>query len=58
MCFLSHYIALNQVYCNFICLQKVNLTKLGTPTLWRYWKHFNLVSSLAAPFALNQLALF
>lgn len=23
---------------------KVNLTKLGTPTLWRYWKHFNLVS--------------
>uniref|UniRef100_A0A0A9E2J6 Histone deacetylase complex subunit SAP30 Sin3 binding domain-containing protein n=1 Tax=Arundo donax TaxID=35708 RepID=A0A0A9E2J6_ARUDO len=23
---------------------RVNLTKLGTPTLWRYWKHFNLVS--------------
>ncbi|KAF8765962.1 hypothetical protein HU200_008000 [Digitaria exilis] len=23
---------------------KVNLRKLGTPTLWRYWKHFNLVS--------------
>uniref|UniRef100_A0A0E0KMP7 Histone deacetylase complex subunit SAP30 Sin3 binding domain-containing protein n=1 Tax=Oryza punctata TaxID=4537 RepID=A0A0E0KMP7_ORYPU len=22
---------------------RVNLTKLGTPTLWRYWKHFNLV---------------
>ncbi|VAH24120.1 unnamed protein product [Triticum turgidum subsp. durum] len=21
---------------------RVNLTKLGTPTLWRYWKHFNL----------------
>ncbi|BAS81657.1 Os02g0823200 [Oryza sativa Japonica Group] len=25
---------------------RVNLTRLGTPTLWRYWKHFNLVSSL------------
>ncbi|XP_062186101.1 uncharacterized protein LOC133889668 isoform X2 [Phragmites australis] len=23
---------------------RVNLTKLGTPTLSRYWKHFNLVS--------------
>ncbi|KAF2947715.1 uncharacterized protein [Oryza sativa Japonica Group] len=23
---------------------RVNLTRLGTPTLWRYWKHFNLVS--------------
>lgn len=23
---------------------RVNLAKLGTATLWRYWKHFNLVS--------------
>ncbi|KAJ4800603.1 histone deacetylase complex subunit [Rhynchospora pubera] len=23
---------------------RVNLAKLGTPTLWRYWNHFNLVS--------------
>ncbi|GJN12081.1 hypothetical protein PR202_ga30326 [Eleusine coracana subsp. coracana] len=23
---------------------RVNLTKLETPTLWKYWKHFNLVS--------------
>ncbi|KAG0457477.1 hypothetical protein HPP92_022634 [Vanilla planifolia] len=23
---------------------KVNLAKLGTATLWRYWKHFNLVA--------------
>jgi hypothetical protein len=27
-------------------LQRVNLTKLGTPTLQKYWEHFNLVSSL------------
>jgi hypothetical protein len=26
--------------------QRVNLTKLGTPALQKYWKHFNLVSSL------------
>ncbi|XP_072983530.1 uncharacterized protein [Typha latifolia] len=23
---------------------RANLTKLGTATLWRYWRHFNLVS--------------
>ncbi|KAG1362539.1 hypothetical protein COCNU_10G007580 [Cocos nucifera] len=23
---------------------RVNLAKLGTATLWRYWRHFNLVS--------------
>ncbi|KAM3393747.1 hypothetical protein ACQJBY_014466 [Aegilops geniculata] len=28
---------------------RVNLTKLGTPTLWRYWKHFNLVSMNPSP---------
>uniref|UniRef100_A0A452XBE6 Histone deacetylase complex subunit SAP30 Sin3 binding domain-containing protein n=1 Tax=Aegilops tauschii subsp. strangulata TaxID=200361 RepID=A0A452XBE6_AEGTS len=28
---------------------RVNLTKLGTPTLWRYWKHFNLVSMNPTP---------
>ncbi|KAH0463563.1 hypothetical protein IEQ34_008145 [Dendrobium chrysotoxum] len=30
--------------CSKIILQRVNLAKLGTATLWRYWKHFNLVS--------------
>lgn len=25
--------------------EKVNLAKLGTAALWRYWKHFNLVCS-------------
>ncbi|KAG6523775.1 hypothetical protein ZIOFF_013661 [Zingiber officinale] len=34
----------------FLCLhcvdyeQRVNLAKLGTATLWRYWRHFNLVN--------------
>ncbi|XP_042470576.1 uncharacterized protein LOC122052902 isoform X1 [Zingiber officinale] len=23
---------------------RLNLAKLGTPTLWRYWRHFNLVN--------------
>ncbi|RWW72859.1 hypothetical protein BHE74_00019304 [Ensete ventricosum] len=23
--------------------QRLNLAKLGTPALWRYWRHFNLV---------------
>ncbi|CAM0879780.1 unnamed protein product [Alopecurus aequalis] len=28
---------------------RVNLTKLGAPTLWRYWNHFNLVSTNPSP---------
>ncbi|CAD5164057.1 unnamed protein product [Musa acuminata subsp. malaccensis] len=26
--------------------QRLNLAKLGTPALWRYWRHFNLVCFL------------
>ncbi|URE04825.1 hypothetical protein MUK42_19998 [Musa troglodytarum] len=29
--------------------QRVNLAKLGTPTLWRYGRHFNLVNISANP---------
>ncbi|KMZ56087.1 hypothetical protein ZOSMA_99G00170 [Zostera marina] len=29
--------------------EKVNLAKLGTAALWRYWKHFNLVSISPKP---------
>jgi len=28
---------------------RVNLEKLGTASLWRYWKHFNLVSTNPNP---------
>ncbi|KAJ0966629.1 hypothetical protein J5N97_023546 [Dioscorea zingiberensis] len=33
----------------------VNLSKLGTRALWRYWKHFNLVSINPKPYSKEQL---
>lgn len=32
-----------------IQLKKVNLSKLGTAALWRYWRHFNLVGMNPKP---------
>ncbi|KAF7005602.1 hypothetical protein CFC21_020715 [Triticum aestivum] len=32
---------------------RVNLTKLGTPTLWRYWKHFNLGGEKCVQVSMN-----
>ncbi|KAG1361378.1 hypothetical protein COCNU_09G008410 [Cocos nucifera] len=32
-----------------LSLKRVDLAKLGTATLWRYWKHFNLVSTNPNP---------
>jgi len=42
-------IPLNNMWFSWPMVQRVNLSKLETTTLWRYWRHFNLVSLMFSP---------